>query len=171
MSTIDERLDRLPRHLRTAFAAACAERVLPVYEFDGYEEDDDSLERASEIVWKAACGVRVEPRALDIMEQAVRDVTPSADDEPGFGPSIYSALTVLGALQAVEDETSDSAKRAGWSERDAYASVAQDKQEGARSEQAWQERALDLLESWGDKPVTRDMFEPLGDPPVELFPE
>jgi Protein of unknown function (DUF416) len=167
MSDYTERLERLSHRLRVAFAAGCASRVLRIYELD-YSEENRSPHAAVDVAWKFACGERVPQRAFSDALEAAADATPDVDKEGDeyTGP-MRASVSAIYALDAIKAPTAREARNAARAALEAVASFEDYKGEGEAAEEQWQERALELAESWGAQPITRDMFAVLGaDPPV-----
>ena len=166
---LERRLLALSRTKRLAFVAACAERVVPVHEFDGYAESDD-LERAAELVWKVTLGGKASVTTIRKARKGVEAAMPeSAEAEPTYSATTFSAITVLSSLDVIETNDPQAIVRVSRSEYDAYEALGED---AAREyEQDWQVRAVTLLEKSADSAIGRDFFRPLGDPPKHLFPE
>ena len=166
---LERRLLALSRTKQLAFAAACAERVVTVHDFDGYANSDD-LERASELIWKVALGGKVSPASIKKARNGVSEAMPeSAEDEPTYSATTLSAVAVLNALQLVEGGDPQSVVMVSRGEYDAYEVLGED---AAREyEQDWQRRAIGLLESTDEGALERELFEALPPPPEDLFPE
>jgi hypothetical protein len=155
----------LPTNKRLAFAAGCAERVVPVHDFDGYA-DSEGLQRAAELVWRAALGGKVSDATIQKADKAAVEAMPeSAEDEPGYNATVLSGVAVRNALDAIRDRTPASAIRVSRGEYDAYEALRN------APEQDWQRRAASLLEGPAGQTLSRNAFDQLGEPPKHLFPE
>jgi hypothetical protein len=166
---LERRIGALPPNKRLAFAAGCAERVIPVHDFDGYA-DSEGLQRAAEMVWRAALGGKVSDATVQKADKAVVEAMPeSAEDEPGYSATVLSGVAVRNALDAIRDRTPVSAILVSRGEYDAYEALGD---APARDhEQDWQRRAVSLLEGPEGQTLSRNMFDQLGEPPMHLFPE
>ncbi|MCZ6679363.1 MAG: hypothetical protein O7E52_19195 [Candidatus Poribacteria bacterium] len=164
------RLEYLPHRLRVAFAAGCAERVLRIYELD-YNATDCRPHAAVELAWKFACGEQVSTELITSTEAAVGDATPNIELEGDeySGPMSASVSTIY-ALYAITDHTTKAASDAARCAIEAVQSFEDYSGEGAKAEKQWQENALDLVESWGDRPISQGMFAPIGGEPPVWFP-
>src|SRR5262249_1655891 len=80
--------------------------------------------------------------------------------------AMSACVSISSALDAVNDPSPESAVSAAFSALDAVTVfVASYSDQPDTSEPEWQERALQLVESWGEKPVDPGMFRLLDDDP------
>jgi hypothetical protein len=167
MSDYTERLERLSHRLRVAFAAGCANRVLRIYELD-YNKENRSPHAAVDVAWKFACGGQIPEQTFSDILDAVIDATPNIEEEGDeYTAPMSASVSTICALKAIKDITARAASNATMHALEAVASFEDYKGVGEAAEEQWQERALELAESWGAQPITRDMFAVLGaDPPV-----
>jgi uncharacterized protein YjaG (DUF416 family) len=165
-----QRLERLSHPLKAAFAAGCASRVLRIYELD-YSEENRSLHDAVDVAWKFASGEQIPKQTFSDTLEAVEDATPDVDEEGDeYSGPMRAGVSAISALKAVKDRTARSALDAALAALEAVGSFEDHIGKGEAAEEQWQERALKLVESWGDKPIARDMFAVLGDDPPVWFP-
>ncbi len=116
---INARLAKLDRFHRTAFAAACAERLWPLFERYARatgEGDVEALRSILDMAWSAAQGVEVEEMAG---AQAAAAMVPAEGGEwvfeMGYGQN--AAAAVAYALRARQ---TDDPQEAVWSARQLY---------------------------------------------------
>lgn len=152
-------LDRASREVRAAFAAACAERVLIIFEIE-MGESKQAPRQAVELTWQVALGADADNETVLAAREAVGDEMPDQDDEPGTTDALYAGQAAARALDATGDPKSDAARATASFARDAVEYF--DGPPGAEEEAAWQERALSVAMSWGKRPVERDMFAAAG---------
>ncbi len=127
LRTYDERdlvgrLSRLDRQAKTAFAAACAQRLLPM--FDRYSRSAGRPElgsRLTEIVgaaWEAATGGSV-PADMEVLQADAEAMVPSDDDgwtrEMGYGQNAAAA-----AAYAIRTWLTDDPQEAAWAALQVY---------------------------------------------------
>jgi len=165
----ERRLLALSQVKHFAFAAACAERVVTVHEFDGYAESD-SLERAAELIWNVALGGKVSAATIRKARKMLEGAMPSsAEDEPTYSATNSSVITILNALDLIEAGDVKDVVRVSRGEYDAYEALGE---VAAREhEQDWQRAVVTLLEQAAENEIDRNMFDALAPPPEDTFPE
>jgi hypothetical protein len=160
MEDFDNELARLPQRSRVAFAAVCAQRALVIYE---YTTHDEIIRRgpsvAIETAWTFAEGADLDKKQIEFARTEVEKAYP--EEEDGGGPELFSVSAAQYALEAIEDPTPESALLAAGRVLDCIGPI--DEEDGVEEEHAWQRRALQLIESLGDKPIRRDLFKDLID--------
>jgi hypothetical protein len=168
---LDIRIARLPHRLRIAFAAGCAERALPVLEYEDYPGGPGFLSAfraAVEAVWAAALDPTIAPDQLDTTRQAVEVVFPEGDYYSGYQNTMRAGVGVLRALDAVEDSSGRAVADVSLHVSSAYEGMTECDAEPT-DDLGWQELAVGRLERWGEQPVTRAIFEGLPPPPSDKF--
>jgi uncharacterized protein YjaG (DUF416 family) len=113
-----ERVSALPQRHRAAYAAACAERLIPLYEWFQHEEswgDRTVLDKGIDLAWNwIATG---QPRDADIADaiRACEGVTPHMDDfHTGVASSALDAASAVAqALEACISPLPETAADAG----------------------------------------------------------
>jgi hypothetical protein len=159
MDEMQEELARLPLRVRVAFAAACAQRVLVIYE---YTSQGDLIRRGPSVAiktaWSFAVGEQVDENRIEYARTEVNRAFP--EPELGGGSDHFAVAAAAYALDAIEDETARSARLAAGRACDAIAQV--DDEDGVEEEELWQNRALQVAKEWGTKPIRQDMFDVLG---------
>jgi hypothetical protein len=175
-SIISERLDRLSPPYQVAFAAACAERTLPVYDADSYPGAVArivALRQAIEFIWRILPTGECPGEESRAVRAAVEAALPSREESSDGGiylPTLLAATTVLEALDIARGVSSASLAQVAQSSLDAFDAffeVAGDER-GSRYEEMWQEAAVSALEAYGARPPQRDLFRDLGVPVTEL---
>ena len=170
MDPIRKRLDTLSAQKRATYAAACVERVLKNYTHLGFRPDDDtSVADAVEMIWAVAGGAEVDPQACRAQQEAIKRIGPMFDD--GFTESTHVAIAVAYGLDALEDGTGESTWKAGLNAVESVYSYTDEDDTLCEREEAWQERALSLIEAAADGPLTRDVLSTVSDPPEWLPPK
>ena len=165
------RITRLPHRLRIAFAAGCAERALPVLEYEdnpGGPGFLSAFRAAVEAVWAAALAPTPSPDQLLTATQAVEAVFPAEDHYCGYGNTVSAGAGVLRALDAATDLSGRAVTNVSLHVSSAYHGVTECDAEPT-DDLCWQELAVQRLERWGERPVTRAIFEGLPPPPSEKF--
>jgi hypothetical protein len=159
MDKVENELDRLSHHMRAAFAAACAQRVLSIYK---YTAQGDVIRRgpsvAIETAWSFAEGAEVDEKRIHYAKDEVNRAFP--EPELGGGADHFAVAAAAYALDAIEDETAKSASLAAGRACDAIAQI--DELDGVEEEKDWQRHALQIAKEWGKQPIRRDMFDVLG---------
>jgi len=169
-------------HIRTALAAKCGERVLPIYEEYWVGDYYPAVGRSIEIGWDYACGAAVDETELRTCLDHVRDLVSYYHDEKTnndlLAPTVTVVLRVLQSVTPDEEasclavarsvltsvDTAMSAEvMANW-----YTPSPARKELAAAEEKAWQQAALSLISGW-EGGVTRTMFDSLGALPPEWF--
>jgi hypothetical protein len=157
------RVVRLPHRLQVAFAAGCAERVLPVLEYDGFAGGPDFLPAfrvAVEAVWAAATG---SPADLTAARAAVEAVFPAGDHYAGYDGTVGAGVAVLRAVDAAGDPSGQAASDAALHASSVWEQLSQWDDEPT-DDLDWQEQALERLERLGDQPCDRRVFDGLPAP-------
>ena len=167
MKRIEELLPGLSQRQRSAFAAACAERVFPLLEND--LADSSLCKSAIELAWRFAAGAPLDDKeAQDVAERCEGLVAELyEDDEKGATLSAVNA-----AIYALMSARKLEAKFAEAAAADAQGAAETDTIDRAvrgqycEEEAEWQMRALDL--AIATPAPTRDMFAPLAGEPQWL---
>ncbi len=126
MRTYDEsdlvgRLSQLDRQAKTAFAAACAERLLPMFEryarLAGEPELGPCLAQIVSSAWEAAAGSA--PTDMADLQANAEAMVPSDEDgwtrEMGYGQNAAAA-----AAYAIRTWLTDDPQEAAWAARQGY---------------------------------------------------
>lgn len=114
------RLAALDRRSRTAFAASCAERLVPLFERDarsvGAPELGPRLRELADAAWGAASGVDIDAGAF---QADAEGIMPSDADgwvrEAGYGQNAAAAVAY-----AIRTWLADSPQEAAWAARQVY---------------------------------------------------
>lgn len=156
--------------LRLAFAATCAERVLPIYEKFWIGDFHPELLRTVELAWQSVEGGNVDAEEVARCSDVSREVAELYAQESiaVLAQAANSAVWIMDMLKPAEPEDSASAAPRGYAavltagqaidavlSRNGVASSAQ------AEEEAWLDAAVARAESWTG-PVTRDTFRDLG---------
>ena len=117
-------LSRLPAPARSAFAAACAERLLPAYEHycaSGPPIDPQAVGKVLAKVWNFANGGKVS----ELTEDAVflTDAITSDDDDDGKYADVVADDALAATAYAVRSVDHQDAREAAWAARRAYEAV------------------------------------------------
>jgi hypothetical protein len=162
MQSLRARLPALSPLQRAAFAAASAERVLPLYLyfFNGPSRCVDAVELA----WRFAMGDRPDDHDVQEVDDACEAQIGELYDSDDTDYPMYSVKSLLGALHSVKDATEGAALDAAFNAQDAARSADVEHRDPAVLEEAtWQLRALDALAA--SPRISRDMFAPLSGTP------
>jgi hypothetical protein len=171
---LKRRLKNLPRRLRIAFTAFCVERVLPIFENVYYESEGEQPQAAVYLAWRYACGEDVSPGQVTAAEQEIGDLLKVMNESGRVVDSAkqvcMAAIYLLDAIiDSSEDESANHAFRAVGFAHEAVRYFEDYAGPGGKEELEVQEKALQLAESWGDKPIKGNMFRGLGpEPPTWL---
>ena len=114
------RLAAVGRAEKTAFAAACAERLWPL--FDRYARitgrDSSSLAQALADVWRVAAGESDDD--LVGQEQLAEGLIPDEDDEPWVWESGYAQNAAASVAYAASTWRTDDPQEAAWAGRQVH---------------------------------------------------
>lgn len=107
--SLEQKLDRLPRSHRTAFAATCCERLLPNYSAFAREVDWDepeTLRGALDYIWNALVGARVDPREIDRLIERCETVIPDTEDfeTSSVSAALDAGTAIVGTLRSLLDD-------------------------------------------------------------------
>lgn len=102
---------KLPNRLQVAYAAACAEHVLPLFE---HLRGGEVLRKALEVAWRYAFGQDVPFEELRLADEAASAVIPHIDQDPSeeANLSMSAGVNVLETLDSVKDGSPAAAVRA-----------------------------------------------------------
>ena len=140
MDDLTNDLTRLTRRLRTAFAAACAQRVLVIHDImaqSGASRSGAAL--AVDTAWQFAELDRAFP-----------------EPDLGGGSDHAAVAAAAYALDAIDDDDPDSAEMAAARACEAIRML--DSDEGAEEESEWQLGVLQSLKDWRAEAIHRDLF-------------
>jgi hypothetical protein len=163
---IRESLPSLSRQARTAFAVACAARVLPVLE-DYYGEARVECRDALDLAWRYALGEdppEAEIKATIAACEAMVDELYDADED---GATMYALNAISYALQTTQQAESKTADLAMSNASDAAHTSDIDHGDDHINEEAdWHLLAYDVARR--ASAISRDMFAHLPAPPKWL---
>ncbi len=115
-ASLKARLGRLNEEERVAFAAACASRMLPVYE-DYHEEtglgDPEMIRRVLESAWSWVQGIRKERLSYGADVEALTALLPG-EDEGSVPPGKWAADALSSTIYTVEALVHSDPQRAVW---------------------------------------------------------
>lgn len=159
---------------RIAFAAAVAERILPIYAHSAPGDDAKDVMAVIELGWSAATGANVEPEAARTLHARLEALAARCAEESLdlLEVCVVLAKSVVECAQAEDAEAGGvAAARIHYAALDAASGVDEtlgideDAPESAASVEAeWLARALERTVAW-KKPVTRELFRDLGSSP------
>jgi len=106
------KVTKLPNRLQVAYAAGCAEHVLPLFE---HLRGSEIPRKALEVAWRYAFGQDVSFEELRLADQAASAVIPHIDQDPSeeANLSMSAAVNVLDTLSSVKDGTPTGAVGSG----------------------------------------------------------
>ena len=116
-------LERLPRQLRVAFAAACAERLLPSYfGFAGRTGRGNSNELASilQCIWDDLLGKTMTPEALQVKLDNCMRLVPEEDEGAFADGQPYAEDAAAALAYTLRCRVSGKSQDAAWAARRVY---------------------------------------------------
>lgn len=141
--TTSQLLKMLPREMRAAFAAACAERLLPRWRayakrLSDAQEAATDVEQALRSLWSILESKDTATPVLDELKAGVLASIPDEDQAWSVGEPYAedAAAAVAYALQAFSDETTDSAKFAARRVYEVLVNYLESAEEGTRERTA-----------------------------------
>jgi len=114
------RLEPLDRTAKTAFAAACAQRLVPLSDRYALQVGDSRLERLGVIVsaaWEAASGRDVEASRLS---EEAELMVPDEDDEGWTAGRAYAGNAAAAAAYALRTWLTNDPQEAAWAARQLF---------------------------------------------------
>jgi uncharacterized protein YjaG (DUF416 family) len=158
-------IQKLTPRLRTAFAAACATRSLFMYLAWSKESgwgNSERMQKALELVWRYVEGELIDSYVLQSEAEAVYTLIPDTENLPSVSSSgaLDAGLAVMYALQcAATDSNSDHAANAAEAAFVAFDIVRHNAGSTDTSlldkEKDCQEKTIQILLGWGERPITR----------------
>jgi uncharacterized protein YjaG (DUF416 family) len=121
-----ERIEELPRPDRAAFAAACAERLLPAYhKFSARSNRGDPhiVEQILTRLWTDLSGESMSDAETEAQIDACMELIPREDDGPWVAEQGAAEDAVAALTYALRCRRSGLAKEAAWAARRAYEAV------------------------------------------------
>jgi hypothetical protein len=162
------RLPHLSRQQRAAFAAACAERLLPLYQF--FFRKPQRCVEAIDLAWRFAMGEAVNEADVRAVDDACEALVHRLYEKDDTDYPLYVVKSMIGALHSIRSTTVDAALEAAFNAEDAANRADVEHRDSADSpmleEATWQLMALDVAAS-ADR-ITRDMFSALPSNPKWL---
>lgn len=159
-------LSQLSHRLRCAVAAICVERIINIY----YSYTDTELDEPNDsigLIWEYAVNGQVDREMVkeiyDILF-AKGETIGEQDKHAGMspGPLFFVNAAFVQALKSISDEGINSTKYALSFSIDAVKlSAVGDAKEAGEEESAFHKAVLSRASSWGDKPISMDMFDDL----------
>lgn len=120
------RLEQLSPKLRAAFAAACAERLLPTY-FSFSKRtgkgDPSRLAMILERLWADLQGNPMSPEEIKTNLNVCLPLIPREDDEPWVEEQMYAEDAAAALAYALRSRQSGESQEAAWAARRAYEAV------------------------------------------------
>lgn len=115
------RLEPLDRSAKTAFAAACAQRLVPLSHRYSQQMGDSSREQRLDVivsaVWQAASGRDIDASRLKAEAEAM---VPDEDDEGWTAGRTYAGNAAAAAAYAVRTWLSNDSQEAAWAARQVF---------------------------------------------------
>lgn len=121
-----EKLDRMGRRLRAAFAACCAERQLPAYVSFFRQTgrgEPAALREILEQVWRALEGTEIAVRDLEDQIERCMSLIPKEDDRPWVEEQPYAEDAASAIAYALRTIQSGKSQEAAWAGHTAYESI------------------------------------------------
>jgi len=116
------RLAAMPKPARVMFAAACAERLQPLYQrfhdLTG-QGDPDSLAATLEAVWRVVLAGQ-DQEGLAQRQGLAEELVPDEDDDSWTPESAYGQHGAAAVAYAVRTWLADNPAEAGWAARQVY---------------------------------------------------
>lgn len=157
-------LPTLPPRMRVAFATACAERVRLIYEFLA-ESEVEAFDQVLAQLWAwVANGTALPDGPTDARVRLTAKFQAFMDDEES-GSEVNSLRTLLLAIDACSDPTTESSEDAAFSgvQTASGSSVNLARSRQARAEEErFQLAVLDIVRAWQGPEFDMKMFEPVG---------
>jgi hypothetical protein len=174
--TAEERLPKASRQARIALAAACAQRVAPVYDKYYVGNHYPEVVEAIEFAWEYVLTNRLNRDRLASLLEELNEVTDFLAEEEItiLSESASVSLFLIEALADDEAESLSACDRVIGSSLYVaqLAGSCSDGDEGERKadqeENDWQEKALSLIETW-QQPCHRKMFDSCGPTPPQWW--
>jgi hypothetical protein len=159
---IHEHLPKLSPRQRSAFAAACAEHVLPVLE--KYQGPGSPCVRAIDVAWQFAGGLQPDAMELERIAADCEGLVAELYEADETGATLRAANAAIFALESVRKPESSIAEDAASEAQGAADSDAGAAGDAYIQEEAdWQIRALDLVSSAAT--LTRDLLRDIAGTP------
>jgi hypothetical protein len=158
---IETELPSLSQRQRSAFAAACAARVLPVLK--DYLTRDLLCECAIETTWRFACAESYDKAAAEKLREDLDGVIEELQDDGETGATLHAAKAAIFALESTLWPESEPAFLASCEAMDAADGDMDDGDTHVQEEANWHAMALDVTLKTS-KPA-RDMFASLNREP------
>lgn len=115
------RLEPLDRSAKTAFAAACAQRLVPLSDRYSQQVGDTSREQRLSVivaaVWQAASGRDIDATRLTAEAEAM---VPDEDDEGWTAGRTYAGNAAAAAAYAVRTWLTNDSQEAAWAARQLF---------------------------------------------------
>jgi hypothetical protein len=175
-----QRVQSATRARRIALASACGKRTLPIYETYWIGNYEESVGQAVELGWSVSLGASVDQQHISSALTELQNLVAFYREE---GIDVLAATTtvilrVLQSLSENEEESRQAVGRALVSTLDTarYAEamanqvtpVSQRKKAALAEEEAWQDRAIRIVNA-EQLPPTREMFDAAGPYPPLWF--
>jgi hypothetical protein len=163
-------LDKLPAPSRVAFAVACAQRVLPIYE------------RTSTVIhsvigeilamgWATAAGAPFDRTQLNELLKRLDAATPDPQREGAkVSAPFWAVCSVASVLDTIHKETAEASRDAAFNAETAVESFGLEPDEATEEERTWQKQAISLVEQASpDTPTHADFDAITGQKPEWLL--
>jgi hypothetical protein len=160
------RIRNLLHHERVCFAAGCAERALPILEYENYSNNPKFLATfcaVLDFVWGCAeFDAILSPEQIGAVHQAIEEMFPTGDFYSGYDGTVSAGVAIQCAVDAISDSSGEAAAKVSLHVSSAYKQVTQWDDEPT-DDLDWHEQAVSLLER--NPAVSRHMFAGLPAPP------
>jgi hypothetical protein len=165
---LSARLPKLSRQQRAAFAAACAERLLPLYHYF-FRKPQRCIE-AIDLAWRFAMGETLNEADMRAVDDACEALVDRLYEKDDTDYPLYTVKSMIGALHSVNSTTANAAEEAAFNAQDAAKRADFEHRNSPDppmlEEALWQLKALDVAAS-ADR-ITRDLFSQLPSNPKWL---
>ena len=164
VTNMENEIAALPMRAQVAFAAICAERALREgAKFSKYDVlNDKRLRQALDFAWRYVEGEEVDyQKEIEPTHLAIAQNIPDVD-EPGSDEALTETMSAVARMLVIFEQPERSAAAAASVANAMLALVTlvyEDLDQAEKDEEAWQRKALDLLKQWGEKPLSRHMFD------------
>lgn len=166
MEYYKDKLEILPPILRSAFSAIAVQRVIKIYEYEAEDYSELPEETLNKLWQLLEQSHTLSEEELNVQAQTLADnMEPILSKLAGdlILADGYVCIAVKRACSAVFSDTYKTALSAishSLSAIEGFVEPTEDVtvSEAKKEETEWLKKAIDLLQSWGNKPISRDMF-------------
>ena len=159
LDNLYQSIPQLTHHLAVALSAECAMRAYIAWEY--YDEPSSDLYNALELAWEFACTGEMKPELQQSYERLIDLIQPYKEEPDSEYHILLSIISVI-ELTISPIKQKKCVIESLTAVIDTANCIDREHQDEAEEEVEFQLSLFKIAKVWGGNPITRNMFEMLG---------